>query len=67
MKCRKGYEIEPLKSAAGWYMGTTDDGFPNCRISQDYAPTYEEALKLPLNRQCASENVFCHGGHGCVG
>ena len=67
MKCRKGYEIEPLKSAAGWYMGTTDKGFPNCRISQGYAPTYEESLKLPLDRQCSNENVFCHGGHGCVG
>ncbi|MBO7713749.1 MAG: hypothetical protein J6S85_09285 [Methanobrevibacter sp.] len=60
MKCVKGYEIRALKSAAGWYMGTTDDeGFPNCRISSQYAKTKEEAEKLLLDRQDASENQFC--------
>lgn len=68
MKCRKGYEVRPLKSAAGWYLGTTDkDGFPNCRISTQYAKTEEDARKYLLaDRQTnCMENEFCNGGRGC--
>ena len=44
MKCVNGYEIKPLKSAAGWYMGTTTpEGWPNCRITTHYYKTAEEA------------------------
>lgn len=68
MKCRRGYEVKALKSGAGWYLGTLDEeGFPNCRISQNYAKTEKEALSLGMDRQCASENRFCNGGQGCVG
>ena len=64
--CRKGLEVKPLKSAAGYYIGTLDkDGFPNCRISQDYAATEAEALELFMDRQFASEHEFCNGGKGC--
>lgn len=67
MKCSQGYEIRPLKSAAGWYLGTTDfDGYPKCRISTQYAPTEEEAKKLFMDRQMAAENEFCNGGCGCI-
>lgn len=63
MKCIKGYEIVPQKSYAGYYMGTVDEeGFPNCRLSSQYAVTEKEALKLPLNRMNAMENQFCSGG-----
>lgn len=66
MKCKKGYEVQPLKSAAGYYMGTYDkEGFPNCRISTQYAKTQEEAKKLALDRQCAEENYFCNGCGRC--
>lgn len=67
MKCRKGYEVQPLKSAAGWYIGTVDeDGFPNCRISTQYAETGFKALELPLDRQTGCiENEFCNCGKGC--
>ena len=67
MTCRRGYEIKPMKSAAGWYLGTRDkDGFPNCRLS-DYARTEEEAYELPLIRQFAEENSYCNSLKGCLG
>ena len=66
MKCIKGYEVEPQRSAAGYYMGTVDeDQCPNCRISSSYAKTAEEAKNLPLDRQNADENVFCNGCGRC--
>ena len=67
MKCKKGFEIEVFKSPAGYYLGTKDqDGFPNCRISREYAATKEEAERLPLNRQIGSiENEWCNNGEGC--
>ena len=67
MKCIKGFEVQALKSAAGYYMGTVDsDGFPNCRISRDYAATKEAAQLLPLDRQTGCiENEFCNSGKGC--
>lgn len=68
MKCIKGFEVQALKSAAGYYIGTVDsDGFPNCRITSDYAKTEEEAkYLLPLDRQTGCiENEFCNKGKGC--
>ena len=69
MKCVKGYEVQPLRSAAGYYMGTLDDeGFPNCRLSSGYAKTAEKAKELPLDRQggyMAPENEFCNGCGRC--
>lgn len=67
MKCIKGYEIKPCRSALGWYMGTTDDdGCPNCRISTGYAKTEEEAKNLPLDRHYAMEIQWCNEGRGCL-
>ena len=67
MKCKKGYDVKPLKSAAGYYIGTLDpEGFPNCRISSGYAESEEEAVMLSLDRQIGCmENEFCNGGRGC--
>jgi len=66
-KCRKGLEIKPCKSAAGWYMGTLDvDGCPNCRLSTGYAKTEEEAWNLPLDRGYAVEIKWCAGEFGCL-
>lgn len=67
MICRKGYEVKPLRSACGWYMGTvTEEGYPNCRISTQYAKTEQDAEKLPLDRQTSCiENEFCNCGKGC--
>lgn len=66
MKCVKGYEVEPQKSAAGYYMGTIDyDGIPKCRISSKYAESVEEAKSLPLDRQSAMENEYCNGCGNC--
>ena len=67
-KCIKGYEVQALKSAAGWYLGTLDeDGLPNCRISCGYAETSELAEKnLVADRQIGCiENEWCNGGKGC--
>jgi len=69
MKCIKGYEIRVLKSAAGFYIGTTEEeGFPMCRIS-GYYPT-EEAAQTALNNKTfyrfAEEISFCNGGCGCI-
>lgn len=67
MKCRKGYEIKPHKSAAGWYMGTyNDEGEPYCRLSTGYAKTEDEAWKLPLDREYAMEVKYCNSGRGCI-
>lgn len=66
MQCKKGYEVQPLKSAAGYYMGTLDeDGCPNCRLSTGYTKTAEAAKQLPLDRQTAMENAFCNGCGRC--
>lgn len=62
MYCRKGYEVCPQRSAAGYYMGTcTEDGEPNCRVSSKYAPTAEAAKALPLDRDYAIEIQMCNG------
>ena len=67
MQCKKGFEIQPMRSPIGYYMGTVDEqGFPNCRVSTGYAKTQEEALMLPLDRQLGCiENEFCNEGEGC--
>ena len=67
MKCRKGYEVKPLRSGNGWYLGTVDEeGFPNCRVSKNYAETEFKASLLPMDRQVGCiENEFCNGGKGC--
>lgn len=67
MTCRRGYEIKPMVSAAGWYLGTRDkDGFPNCRVS-GYAKTKEECYELPFTREFAEENAYCNKYKGCMG
>ena len=67
LKCKKGFLIQPLRSAAGWYMGTLDkEGYPNCRIFSGYAKNKEEALDLPLDRGYAIEIQYCNRGEGCL-
>lgn len=66
MKCIKGYEVEPQRSGAGYYMGTKNEfGEPKCRLTTQYANNREEAKSLPLDRQHASENAFCNGCGKC--
>lgn len=67
MKCVRGLEVQALRSGAGYYLGTVcPDGSPNCRVSQGYARTKQEAEKmLRCDRQFADENMFCNGGFGC--
>lgn len=65
MKCKKGFEIQCMKSPAGYYLGTRDsEGFPNCRISGYFKN------EIPVNfnyidRMDAMENQFCHGYSSC--
>lgn len=69
--CRKGYEVEALKSGAGYYIGTIDysEGYPqpNCRISEDYFKTKEEAqMRLEyhmFNFRFCAENEWCSFGN----
>ena len=64
--CKKGLEVKPCKSAAGYYLGTYDEEGPRCRLSSGYAKTEEEALEnLCYDRQCAEENRFCNGCGNC--
>ena len=74
MKCIKGITIRPLKSQAGWYIGSTifDDEMrrivPNCRVSVDYFKTEAEAEKAiteGFTQRSCIENNFCSGGRGC--
>lgn len=65
-KCTRGYEIQVLKSNAGYYLGTIDeDGFPNCRVSSSYAKTREIAEKQLIPNRVCEENLFCNGFCGC--
>lgn len=67
MRCVNGYEIEALKSAAGYYIGTrTEEGMPQCRISSTYYPSKEEALiRIGKDYRICMENEFCSGGRNC--
>ena len=65
VECKKGYKIEAIKSAAGYYLGTRVDGMPNCRLTTTYAKTEKEAEKLCCDRQSAMENQFCNGCGCC--
>ena len=66
MRCKKGYEIQALKSGCGWYLGTLDeDGFPNCRCSSEYTKTKEQAEKYLVADRVCEENLFCNGYTGC--
>ena len=74
MKCIKGITIRPLKSQAGWDIGSTifdnevGGTVPNCRVSVDYFKTEAEAEKAMsggfAQRNCI-ENNFCSSGRGC--
>ena len=63
--CVAGKEIQVVKSYAGYYIGTWEDG-PNCRLSVEYFKSEEEAEEALKNgrftpRIC-EENLFCAGG-----
>jgi len=66
MICTKGRKIEVLQSAAGYYIGTFDNG-PYCRISDCYYGSQAEAqialfeLTFPF-RYNAVEVLFCSEG-----
>ena len=70
MKCIKDYEIKVMQSGAGYYIGTTEDGCPYCRLSADYYSTRAEAeqamRELSFMPRVAAENIFCNGGAGCL-
>ena len=69
MRCIKDREIQVLESAAGFYIGTFDEG-PYCRISECYYQTQQEAqtaldtLTFPMRLFCV-EVQFCSGGQ-CI-
>lgn len=67
-RCTAGKEIQVLKSYAGYYIGTWEEG-PNCRLSVEYFKKKEEAEEALKNgiftpRIC-EENLFCAGGRAC--
>lgn len=67
MKCNQGRELEVLRSPAGFYIGTFEEG-PYCRCSC-YYKTREQAQKaletMSFFRDC-EENYFCSAGMGCI-
>ena len=70
LKCKKGFEIEVLSSNAGFYIGTFDpEEGPNCRISEQYFKTREQAERrlanMSFTQRWCDENDFCHQGTGC--
>ena len=66
-KCVRGYEVQILKSGAGFYIGTLDeDGFPMCRMSNEYAKTHKQAIETLWADRTCMENMFCNGGMGCM-
>lgn len=69
MICTKGLKLEVLQSAAGYYIGTLDEGLPYCRCSEYF--DNENLINIALEnnifrkRDCV-ENEFCNKGLGCV-
>lgn len=68
IKCRKKKVVQVCKSAAGYYIGTMDEDGPNCRLSEEYYPSFDEAQEALNNktyteRDC-KENNFCRGNIG---
>ena len=68
MICRQGREVRVLQSN-GWYIGTTDEDGPYCRVSGQYWPSREAAQdalgKGKFSQRDCVENNFCNGGNGC--
>lgn len=65
-KCARGYEIEVLRSGAGYYLGTVDEiGCPNCRITNYFADRDELLNSAFVERKCP-ENDFCNKSCGCL-
>lgn len=66
MVCIKGREIEILKSSAGFYVGTREQGEPFCRIS-DYRTKPGDVSDFDYSRMFyAMENQFCNGCRNCI-
>lgn len=66
MRCIKGHKIEILKSGAGYYVGTREDGFPYCRLS-DYRQEPGELDDYNYSRIFyAMENQYCNGCRNCL-
>lgn len=67
MKCVRGFEVKPMKSAAGWYMGTMTAEGPQCRMTNKYYRTPEEAEKnMQKDYRYCEENNFCSKGRVCI-
>jgi len=69
-RCTQNKEIQVLLSGAGFYIGTTEDGMPFCRLSVEYFKKREEAdtaleKKTYTVRKCM-EGDFCNEGKGCL-
>lgn len=64
--CKKtGYIIKPMRSAAGYYLGTqNENGESYCRVS-GYCKTEKEAETLGCTRIGCIENLDCSDGKGC--
>lgn len=66
MKCIKGHEIEILKSILGYYVGTMENGFPYCRIS-NYKHEHGKLSDYNYSRMaCAMEIQYCNGCRNCA-
>ncbi len=62
--CVNSREVKVLRSNAGYYIGTIEEGFPYCRIS-GYFSSKEEAqsrLRAGFIAREAMEVNFCNGG-----
>ena len=69
-KCTKGFDVQVLRSGAGYYIGTLDEGFPNCRISESYWKGEDEAstaISTGFTHRVCVENQFCNKGKSCLG
>ena len=70
-KCVNGFELQVLKSPAGYYIGTlTEEGLPGCRVSVIYYKKKEDADRALADssytvRDCI-ENNYCSKGRGCI-
>lgn len=66
MVCIKGHVIEILKSKAGFYVGTCEQGFSYCRIS-NYKTEPGNLSDYDYSRMvCAIENLYCNKCRHCI-
>jgi len=68
MECINGKELKVMCSGAGYYIGTSCNMGPYCRVSGYYpdAETATAALEYGFEFRVCEENISCAKGKPCL-